>query len=116
MSHKSKFAIFILILTLFLSAACTTHYSIHPGSVSKTDSAAYDALLVAQATIEQAKKENVGKEPLNALIQTYNVARDSWLLYRGAVAENVEARVYLDRLTGNIANLTQAIRTFKEAK
>src|SRR4051794_20117781 len=38
---------------LVLLPACTAHYSIHPGALNKTDSAAYDALLVAEATIDQ---------------------------------------------------------------
>ena len=121
--NKSIQVIIILILTLSLTASCTTHYQIHPGSVSKADSAAYDALLVAQATIDQAKRQNAEgdlpkdlKVPLNVLIQTYNLARDSWLLYRGAVSEKVAAEAYFERLTQNITDLTKAIRTFKEAK
>jgi len=56
------------------------------------DSAVYDTLLVAEAAIDQAREENQtrpfsaeAKESLNRLIQAYNVAREAWLTYRGAV-------------------------------
>jgi len=114
--------VLVLTIPLLLSAsACAARYTIHPGALNRTDSAAYDALLIAEAAIDRARMEykagqlSVGaKEPLNALIQSYNVARDSWLTYRGAIASSVPPEIYFDRLTRNIADLTNAIRTFHE--
>ena len=48
--------------------------------------------------------------------KAYNVARDSWLTYRGAVATNVPAQAYFTQLTQNLSDLTTAIRMFKEAQ
>jgi hypothetical protein len=39
---------------LFL-VSCTAHYSVHPGALNKSDSAAYDTLLIAENTIDQAR-------------------------------------------------------------
>ena len=95
----------------------------HPGALNQTDSAAYDALLIAQSTIDQARTDfNAGqlpvaaKEPLNMLIASYNVAHESWLTYRGAVATKAPPDVYYAQLNTNILNLTNAIRAFKEVK
>jgi len=51
---------FVLVLTIPLmlaTSACAARYTIHPGALSTTDSAAYDTLLIAQATIDQARVE-----------------------------------------------------------
>jgi hypothetical protein len=108
------------ILLLFL-VSCTAHYSIHPGALNKTDSAAYDTLLIAETTIDQARLDYqagqlpAGAEPaLDALIRSDNVARASWLAYRGAFATNVPSPQYFDQLTKNLTDLSAAIR-FEEA-
>jgi hypothetical protein len=71
---------------IFPTAACTAHYVVHPGALNVADSAAYDTLLVAEAAIDQARVENqtrplpsAEKDALNTLIQSYDVARVSWL-------------------------------------
>jgi hypothetical protein len=105
----------ILIFPLLFSAsACAAHYSIHPGAINAADSAAYDTLLIAETTIDQARLDfqagqlpDEAKTALDALIRSYNVARDSWLTYRGAVPSNV-----LSDLTAAI----QAFQAFEEAK
>src|SRR5262245_21497619 len=97
----------VLILPLLFSAsACGAHYTVHPGALNKADSAAYDALLIAETTIDQARLEYTAgrlpaesKDALDALIRSYNVARTSWLTYRGAIATNVSSEVYFDQLT-----------------
>jgi hypothetical protein len=117
----------VLLLAILLSAAaCAARYTVHPGALSKTDSAAYDALLIAETTIDQARTEyqagqlpagpNDGKKALDTLVKSYNVARESWLTYRGAIATNVPAQIYLDKLTKNLSDLTNAIHAFEEAK
>jgi hypothetical protein len=113
-----------LLLTplVFSTAACTAHYAIHPGALNVADSAAYDTLLVAEAAIDQARVENQArsrpsaeKDALNTLIGSYNVARDSWLTYRGAIATNVPSDAYFEQLTKNLTDLTNAIRAFHGA-
>ena len=102
----------ILIFPLqFPASGCAAHYTVHPGAINAADSAAYDALLIAQATIDQARSDfQAGQLPegakpaLDALIRSYNIARDSWLTYRGAVPGNV------------LADLSAAIQVFEEAK
>ncbi len=121
----------VLVLALLLSAsACAARYTVHPGALNTTDSAAYDALLAAETAIDQAKIENQGKpnDALNRLIASYDVARDSWLTYRGAIAAQrkrdsaqpqvttVPLQAYLHKLSKNLSDLTNAIRTLKEAK
>jgi hypothetical protein len=106
---------------LLTSSGCAAHYPVHPASLSTDDSAAYDALLIAQGTIDQARTAlkagqlpGSAKETLNALINSYNVARTSWLTYRGALATDLPSDVYLAQLTLNLTDLTNAIRDFKQ--
>jgi hypothetical protein len=108
---------------LFSMPACAARYTVHPGALNRTDSVVYDALLIAETTIDQARTDlqsgrlpASAKEPLNALIQSYNVARESWLTYRGAVAPHLRADVYFIQLTKNLSDLSDAIRKVKEAR
>src|SRR5580765_4802034 len=117
----SAAALLILIVLVLSAAACVAHYKIHPGAVNLTDSTAYDALLAAQTAIDQARLDlktgelpDKAKELLNLLIRTYNLARDSWLTYRGAIATNVPPQTYLDQLNKNLSDLVQAIYALKE--
>jgi hypothetical protein len=50
---------------------------------------------------------------LNALVDTYNVARASWLTYRGAIATKVPADPYYQELNKNLTDLANAIRDFE---
>lgn len=113
----------IAIAMLVTVSACAAHYAIHPGAINATDSAAYDALLVAETAIDQARLDlkagqlpSSAKGPLNSLIQTYNVARESWLTYRGAVATSTPPQTYLDQLNKNLSDLANAIQALKEAQ
>src|SRR5438477_2138082 len=50
---------FILIVPfLLVTPACAMHSQLHPGALDKTDSAAYDTLLVAEAIIDQARLDS----------------------------------------------------------
>jgi hypothetical protein len=119
-------ALIVLGLTLPLlmsTPACAAHYAVHPGSLSTADSAAYDALLVAQATIDGARAKyesgalpGDSKAALDALIRSYNVARESWLTYRGAIATNTPVDAYLARLNQNVSDLMKAIYVLQGAK
>src|SRR5947207_8137786 len=90
--HEIRIA--ALLAILLLAAACAARYTVHPGALNKVDSAAYDTLLVAETTIDQARLDYQAgrlaqRDALDALIQSYNVARESWLTYRGAISTNV---------------------------
>jgi len=121
MNHVLAFT--IIGLLILLAGCAAMHYQTHPGSLNTMDSAAYDALLVAETTIDQARSDvQAGelpagaKDALNKLIALYNLARESWLTYRGAVSANVPAQPYLDQLNKNLSDLGNAIRSFQEAK
>jgi hypothetical protein len=114
-----KTILFLLAIPIvFTVSACAVHYTIHPGALNVTDSAAYDALLVAQAAIDEAKTHNPGipSDTLNTVIRYYNVARESWLTYRGALASNLPIDTYSEQLNKDLADLFTAIRQLKEAK
>src|SRR5262249_9033467 len=59
---------FILIVPfLLVTPACALHYTVHPGALNTIDSAAYDTLLIAEATIDQARLDfNSGLLPSGA--------------------------------------------------
>jgi hypothetical protein len=108
---------FVLIL---LSTASCAHYKPHPGALNVTDSAAYDVLLAAEAAIEQARTENQtrplspqAREALNAVIDSYNIARTAWLMYRGAIAANTSSHQYFQQLTRNLTGLTEAFEALQ---
>jgi len=110
----------LLIPLLFSMTACAAHYTVHPGSLNTTDSVAYDTLLIAKAAIDQARVENQTtplpadvKDTLNAVIQTYNVARDAWLTYRGAISANTPPDQYLQQLTKDLTDLTGELEALK---
>ena len=118
----------ILIFPLLCSAsACAAHHNVHPGALNPADSAAYDALLIAETTIDQARldfqsgqlpeeAEAAALKAFDALVRSYNVARESWLTYRGAISSNTPSEIYLDQLSKNLSDLTTAIKAFEEVK
>jgi hypothetical protein len=113
----------LLVPLLWTTSACAAHHGIHPGALNKADSAAYDALLIAETTIDQARLDfkagrlpAESKDALDALIRSYNVARVSWLTYREAVAADTSSEINFDQLTKTLSDLAKAIRTFEEAK
>lgn len=113
----------LLLPIVFSASACAAHYAVHPGALSTGDSAAYDTLLIASTTIDQAKTAFAAgqlpadsKDVLNSLIRSYTVARDSYLTYRGALATNVPSDPYFQQLTKNLTDLTTAIQALKGVK
>src|SRR6266566_2794994 len=117
---------FTLLLVALLAAAtsaCAARYTVHPGALNKTDSAAYDILLVAETAIDQARLDYksghlpAGAKPaFDALIKSYNIARDSWLAYRSAIATNAPAAVYFSQLNQNLTDLAVRIRELEQTK
>jgi hypothetical protein len=109
-----------VLLVLLLTTACAAGYKVHPGALNLTDSAAYDTLLVAESAIDQARTETQTRPPgpeareaLNALVRSYNVAREAWLTYRGALATKMPSDQYFQRLTQNLADLTAALEALR---
>jgi hypothetical protein len=92
---------FLLIVPFVLATpACAMHSNMHPGALKRIDSAAYDALLVAEATIDQARLDlksgrlPAGAKPaLDALVASYNHP-PAWLNYRGAISTNASTDLY----------------------
>lgn len=115
----------LLPILLAMPACAVAHYTVHPGALNQTDSVAYDTLLIAKTSIDRARADNQvnplpaeAKDALNTLVQSYNVARESWLTYRGAVSANEPSQAYFAALNKNLTDLANAIRTLtgKEVK
>jgi hypothetical protein len=111
----------LIVPLLFSASACAAHYSIHPGALNPTDSAAYDALLIAESIIDQARLDYksgqlpAGTKPaLDALVESYNIARNSWRTYRGAISTNAPSDLYFIQLNQNLTDLASAIRALRE--
>src|SRR5437870_269734 len=112
MNPVSNTLTYVLIIVLLLvTAACAARLTMHPGAVNQIDSASYDALLIAEAAIDQARREyqahrlpDSAKGPLDTLIRYYNVAHESWLAYRGAILTKVPPGIYFEQLTKNFVD------------
>jgi hypothetical protein len=120
----SKLLPLVLVVPILLPfSSCAAHYAVHPGALNPADSAAYDTLLVAESVIDAARSAieagtipRTEKDALNILLHSYNVARESWLTYRGALATNIPSDQYFQQLTKNLSDLTNAIQAVKEVK
>jgi uncharacterized protein Usg len=92
---------------------------VHPGALDTFDSNTYDALLIAQAVLDQAKIEyKLGNFPtvslpfINKAGDSYNVARDAWLTYRAiklAGATGNELQDAMSRVTALLGQLDRDI-------
>ena len=119
---KTLVTILMVPLLLSASACAATHYTIHPGALNQADSVTYDTLLIAETAIDSARAgyqagslADSTKPAFDTLIKSYNVARESWLTYRGALATNVPSDSYFNQLNRNLSDLSTAIRTFRES-
>jgi hypothetical protein len=112
------FVLTLLIPILMTPQACVAaHYSVHPGSLNGADSMAYDSLLVAQDIIDHARTTagNQGlRAELSALIDSYNIARASWLAYRDALSIGTPVEAYAARLAADLAELAKAVRSYRK--
>jgi hypothetical protein len=111
----------VIVLPLILLLTACAAMQLHPGSVNKADSSAYDVLLIAQAVIDQSRAEvTAGTLPENLkpglmkLIDSYNVARMSWLTYRNAVKAGQSANASI--LNAAINTLSNALNTFQNSR
>jgi hypothetical protein len=108
---------------LSASACAAAHYTVHPGALNQADSVTYDTLLIAKAAIDNARADyqagnlpDSTKAAFDALVRAYNVAHESWLTYRGAMAANQPTATYLTQLNQNLLNLSAALRAFTEGE
>ena len=117
---QHQLGILIVLALVIPLSACAMKYTVHPGALNQTDSVAYDALLIAETTIDQARQAPLDDDnaaaALDTLIKSYNLARESWLTYRGAITTDVPQQDYLVRLNQNLSDLSAAIKAFEEAK
>lgn len=109
-----------LLLAVLLLTSCAA-VQLHPGAVNKGDSSAYDVLLIAQAVIDQARVEvNSGTLPdtlkpgLMRLIDSYNIARMSWLTYRNAVKSGASPSA--TAMNTAVSGLSAALDAFQSAR
>lgn len=109
-----------LLLAVLLLTSCAMR-TIHPGAVNAGDSAAYDVLYIAQAVIDQSRAEvNAGTLPetlkpgLMRLIDSYNVARMSWLTYRNAVKSGLSPSAA--GMNTAISTLSAALNAFQSSR
>jgi hypothetical protein len=79
----------------------------------------FDTLLIAQSAIDKARAGyQAGSLPdstrpaFNTLVRAYNVAHESWLTYRGAIAANQPSVTYFNQLNQNLLNLSAALHAF----
>ena len=117
MTRRKQLSAALLILLLTSCAAV----QLHPGSVNKIDSSAYDVLLISQAVIDQSRAEvAAGKLPdslkpgLMKLIDAYNIARASWLTYRNAVKAGQSADA--GGMNRTISILSAALNAFQSSR
>lgn len=113
----------ILLLALALSlpfglTSCSNPATVtHPGAVNAFDSNAYDALITAQAAIEQAK---VGIAPqyktqLNQVIAGYNAAMHAYQVYHAAAVagsspDPAALQAQISQLVASVAALVTQVK------
>jgi hypothetical protein len=120
---KTPVLVLLFPLLLSVSACIAQPYIVHPGAMNQTDSVTYDTLLIASTAIDTARTDyQAGRLPdstkpaFNTLVRSYNVARESWLTYRGAIATNIPSTDYFNQLNKNLLDLSNALRGFEEAQ
>lgn len=103
--------VFVLAGVMMAVGGCNKA-ALHPGAIDSFDSSTYDALIVAQATIEPLRADFEDgaiapstKPNLNAAIESYNVAEVAWQAYHAGGANQAALQTALDELVAVIANL-----------
>jgi hypothetical protein len=108
-----------LVAVLAISLAGCASTAVHPGAANVYDSQAFDALIVTQAAIEQARVEVADgfpqyKDQLNKVIAAYNSAYDLYMLYHhaaltGGAPDWRKLKTDVDNLTHDLALVTSAV-------
>ncbi len=117
MKNRTFYPLYVLVFALYISimamAGCqhigpgaTVN---HPGQISTFDGTAYDALIVAQASITQAKTlipaHPEFKTELNQAIAAYNTAIAAYKLYHSQAAGAPSS----SEIQGQVALLTSSV-------
>lgn len=125
MGHrKFKFAA-VLLLTIAL-VGCAAR-AIHPGSVNKFDSEAYDVLLVTDNVIQSTKTDLANnvfsagvaakvKDSVNYLIQAYNTADIAYKAYHAAAVSGGATPAQQAAVTSSLNNVSSATSALVNAK
>lgn len=118
------FAGALFISTLPLGSCHREAAQLHPGALDSFDSQTYDALLVSQGVLDQAKIEYAqghlpaaSKAVINKAGDTYNVARDVWLEYRaikGTSATESQLQNVALKVTAALGQLNQLIEDVRQ--
>jgi hypothetical protein len=118
MPHKlRKLLVLPLQLLLLLSLACQ-HQVVHPGAINPIDSQTADALVIAQADLDQAKMNiQDGTWPkgwagfVDEAGAAYNVAKASYLTWRDVVTgvKQGDANALQAQYQADLNNLAQKI-------
>lgn len=118
----AKLLVLLCLLPFLLpTSGCGPRYLVHAGAYNQIDSAAYDALLIAEAAIDTARQQYAAgtlpaeaKPALNGLIGSYAVARQTWLTYRGILGSKGDATILQQQLVQDIADLSKAVLAFRQ--
>jgi len=109
----------LLIVAVALSGCAA--YVIHPGATSSFDSHAYDALLVANDSINSAKAAlSTGSLPtnsveyLNILIKSYNAADALYKVYHDAAVKGQDTSQMMANLQIDLNQLATDLASFKK--
>lgn len=115
MNRLVRSQIIALAACLLLLSGCM--HTIRPGAVDRVDSKAFDVLGTAAITIEAAKEDfqrgrlpESAKPKINAMIDAYDAARTSWLVYRDVVRAGRSGDA--EALTVALAKVLTAIAEF----
>lgn len=109
--------VLVLVLALCTSFAITgCKKNVHPGAISVVDSNLYDTLLVAQGSLEEARK-TVAENPTPLYIQAfnkaaaiYNQAEADWQLYHSSGDGTL-----LTKLQGEVDQVVKTIADMRKA-
>ena len=122
----ARAALFIVMIFAVVGATAgcrTAAYQVHPGSVDLFDSQSYDTLLVAQATIQQAKREvqagtlpATAVAPLNDSVRAYDVALAAWQVYHASGQNKAAAQAAIAGLSVALAELQGMVPAAAPAK
>jgi hypothetical protein len=111
---------FLLLIPLLLLVSCRAYVQ-HPGSVSAFDSHAYDALLVANDSINSAKKDlaagtlpATSGEYLNILIKSYDASDALYKLYHDAAVNGQDTSTMTFQLQTDLNQLATDLAAFKK--
>ncbi len=108
---RSALAVLVLVISALLGSACQHPGAAvnHPGQISTFDGASFDALIVAQASITQAKTlipaHPEFKTELNQAIAAYNTAIAAYKLYHSQAAGAPSS----SEIQGQVALLTSSV-------